>query len=227
MRPRWGLRPTRPQQAAGIRSRAAAVVAVGDRHHPGRRPPPPSRRDEPPGVRAGSHGLRVGPKRRGSVTGRIPHSGSVVVPTITKPASRSRAVTLWSFARLKSPISRAPKVRRRPATARLFLIAIGTPANGRSSPGRSRRPWRSASSAYDVDERVERRRRARRSARATRRRARGRRARRADERRELGHGAEHQVGGVGHAADPSSRSRRPAASRDRPSAPRAARDRIS
>jgi hypothetical protein len=56
-------------------------------------PEPP---DEPPLVRAGSHGLRVGPKRLVLVHGRIPHSGSVVVPTITKPASLNRRTTLWS-----------------------------------------------------------------------------------------------------------------------------------
>ena len=36
--------------------------------------------EEPPGVRVGSHGLRVGPKRAVSVTGRMPHSGRVVDP---------------------------------------------------------------------------------------------------------------------------------------------------
>lgn len=46
--------------------------------------------DDPPGVRSRSHGLRVGPKRRGSVTGRIPTSGALVTPTITKPASLIR-----------------------------------------------------------------------------------------------------------------------------------------
>ena len=52
--------------------------------------------DEPPGVRCRSQGLRVGPKSRASLVGRMPYSGSVVVPTITKPASRRRLVTLWS-----------------------------------------------------------------------------------------------------------------------------------
>ena len=59
--------------------------------------------DEPPGVRSRSHGLRAGPKRRGSVTGRIPHSGSVVVPTMTKPAARRRRTTLWSCRRRRRP----------------------------------------------------------------------------------------------------------------------------
>ena len=46
--------------------------------------------DEPPGVRERSQGLRVAPVWRGSVVGRIPNSGMFVIPTITKPASRSR-----------------------------------------------------------------------------------------------------------------------------------------
>ena len=52
--------------------------------------------EEPPGVRSRSHGLRVGPNRRASLVGRIPYSGSVVVPTITNPASFRRRVMLWS-----------------------------------------------------------------------------------------------------------------------------------
>ena len=48
---------------------------------------------EPPGVRSGSHGLRVD-FWRGSLTGRIPYSGRFVVPTMTKPASLKRLTTL-------------------------------------------------------------------------------------------------------------------------------------
>ena len=46
--------------------------------------------EDPPGVRSGSHGLRVTPVCRGSVVGRIANSGRLVTPTITKPASRRR-----------------------------------------------------------------------------------------------------------------------------------------
>ena len=56
-------------------------------------PEPP---EEPPGVRLVSHGLRVGPKRRGSVTGTMPNSGEAVRPTKTKPASRRRRATKLS-----------------------------------------------------------------------------------------------------------------------------------
>ena len=46
--------------------------------------------DEPPGVRSRSQGLRVGPWRRGSVTGITPISGMFAMPTITQPAWRRR-----------------------------------------------------------------------------------------------------------------------------------------
>ena len=53
--------------------------------------------EDPPLTRSRSHGLRVAPKRLVFVQGRMPHSGSVVVPTITKPAAFRRATTLWSY----------------------------------------------------------------------------------------------------------------------------------
>ena len=52
--------------------------------------------EEPPGVRSRSHGLRAGPKRVGSVTGRIPNSGDLVTPTTMNPASLKRRVTAVS-----------------------------------------------------------------------------------------------------------------------------------
>ena len=133
MRPRWTLSPTKPQHAAGIRiepppslpcatGTIPAATAAAD---------PP---EEPPGVRCRSHGLRVGPNRRASLTGRIPYSGNVVVPTTMKPACFSRLETLLSSLAMNCSISEQPSVRRKPLTGTLFLIAIGTPANGRSSP---------------------------------------------------------------------------------------------
>ena len=44
--------------------------------------------EDPPGVRSVSQGLRVGPLRRGSVTGGMPSSGVLTLPISTKPASR-------------------------------------------------------------------------------------------------------------------------------------------
>jgi len=84
LRPRVGLSPNTPQQEAGIRidpppsppcamgtMRAATAVAE-----------PPL---DPPGVNFVSHGLRVGPYSRGSVTGRIPSSEVLVFPTMISP----------------------------------------------------------------------------------------------------------------------------------------------
>ena len=95
IRPRVGLRPTRPQQAAGMRVEPppSLALAIGRMPAATAAPEPP---EEPPGVRPVSHGLRVGPWRVGSVTGRMPTSGRLVFPTITKPASRRRRTTLVS-----------------------------------------------------------------------------------------------------------------------------------
>ena len=90
------LEPDEAAAGGGDADRAAAVVAMGDRKHARwRRPPPRPRRSRRAYARR-SHGLRVGPKMRASLTGRMPYSGSVVVPTITNPASFRRRVTLWS-----------------------------------------------------------------------------------------------------------------------------------
>src|SRR5919198_3293004 len=94
-RPRLGLSPTSPQQAAGIRiepppSLACAMGTIPDATAAALPP------DEPPGVRVVSHGFRGGPKRSGSVTGRIPSSGVLVFPTTIAPAALSLATTALS-----------------------------------------------------------------------------------------------------------------------------------
>src|SRR4051795_12305651 len=95
IRPRAGLRPTSPQQAAGIliEPPPSDPWATGTIPAATAAAAPP---EEPPGVREVSQGLRVGPKRRGSVTGRIPNSGALVLPTITNPASLIRRTTKLS-----------------------------------------------------------------------------------------------------------------------------------
>ena len=94
---RWrcALRPTSPQHAAGILSDPPPSLpwATGTMPAATAAAEPP---EDPPGVRPRSHGLRTGPWAAGSVTGRIPNSGSFVVPTMTNPARRRRATTLWS-----------------------------------------------------------------------------------------------------------------------------------
>ena len=90
IRPRAGFSPTSPQQAAGIRIEPPPSLpcAIGTIPAATAAAEPPL---EPPGVRSRFHGLWVAPNRRGSVVGRIPISGIVVLPTITNPAARSRA----------------------------------------------------------------------------------------------------------------------------------------
>ena len=48
---------------------------------------------EPPVLRVVSQGLRLAPKRRGSVVGTMPNSGALVRPTKMNPASRRRRTT--------------------------------------------------------------------------------------------------------------------------------------
>src|SRR5258708_36425251 len=86
-RPREGLRPNRPEHAAGIRIDPPPSLAWAA----GTTPPataadaPP---EDPPGVRSRFHGLRAGPKRAGSVTGSRPNSGVLVLPMSTRPPRR-------------------------------------------------------------------------------------------------------------------------------------------
>ena len=60
LRPRVGLRPTRPQQAAGARiePNPSLACAIGSIRAPTAAAAPPL---EPPETRAGSQGFRVGP----------------------------------------------------------------------------------------------------------------------------------------------------------------------
>ena len=74
--------------------------------------------EDPPGVRSRSHGLRVGPLWRGSVVGRIPNSGMFVVPTTTKPASRSRRTRYALWLGRWPERNFEPKFMHSPATGR-------------------------------------------------------------------------------------------------------------
>src|SRR5687768_15320317 len=90
-RPKLGLRPTLPQNAAGMRTEPAPSVPTLSGPSPAATAAavPP---DDPPGVFDGSHGLRVSPVNGEFVSPLQPNSGVVVFPTSTAPASRSRAV---------------------------------------------------------------------------------------------------------------------------------------
>src|SRR5207244_12066231 len=87
--------PPMPQSAAGCLTEppvsepsahgaSPAATAAAD--------PPP----EPPGTRAGSHGLRLGPKAEFSVDEPIANSSVFVLPSSCSPAALQRAATVES-----------------------------------------------------------------------------------------------------------------------------------
>ena len=88
--------------------------------------------EEPPGVRVGSHGLRVWPARPLSVCQRNAKSGRFVRANGMAPASRSRA-TIGASAEAICPARAAtPQVVAEPATSMFSLTVNGTPASGPS-----------------------------------------------------------------------------------------------
>src|SRR5690606_39754210 len=97
MRARVGLRPNRPQQAAGIRIEPPPSVAcaIGSRPAATAAAEPPL---EPPGERLRSHGLWVGPNSAGSVAADKPNSDELVLPMTTRPALRLRLTISLSLA---------------------------------------------------------------------------------------------------------------------------------
>src|SRR5436305_11116478 len=84
--------PTRPQQAAGIRTDPppSEPVAHGTIPAATAAAEPP---DEPPVVRERSQGLRVMPLASLAVQGKIVNSGTLVIPMGIAPAARSRRTT--------------------------------------------------------------------------------------------------------------------------------------
>src|SRR5205807_6464177 len=78
-RPRWVFNPTRPLQEAGIRIEPPPSVADATLARPAATaaPEPPL---DPPGVSSGLHGLRVTPKDRDSVHGKIASYDMCVFP---------------------------------------------------------------------------------------------------------------------------------------------------
>ena len=96
MRPWEGFNPTSPEHEAGIRIEPPPSLAwaIGTMPEATAAAAPP---EDPPGVREVSHGLRVGPKAIGSVTGRVPSSGLEVRPRVTSPAERKRATSSVSL----------------------------------------------------------------------------------------------------------------------------------
>ena len=84
-----------PQQAAGWRIEPPVSEPSAARHSPAAtaaaEPP-----EEPPGIVAGSQGLRVAPKAEFSVEEPIANSSRFVLPRKTAPAARRRSTTAAS-----------------------------------------------------------------------------------------------------------------------------------
>lgn len=134
-RPRLVLRPTRPLQAAGMRTEPppSLAPAAGTMPAATAAPEPP---EEPPGVWPTFHGLRAGPHSSGSVTAFAPNSGVLVLPKITSPASRKRWVTSACWSATSSLSAREPHDVGNPAYSwARSLTRNGTPANGPDRPG--------------------------------------------------------------------------------------------
>src|ERR1019366_6336960 len=93
MTPLVGLRPTRPQREAGIRTEPPPSVAVATPTSPpamaAAEPPL-----EPPGEYSIFHGLRVTPVNKLAVNPSMANSGSVDFPTATAPARNIRSGTV-------------------------------------------------------------------------------------------------------------------------------------
>ena len=107
IRPVEGRMPTRPVYEAGSRVLPPMSVPIASGVTPAAtdaEAPP----EDPPGVRAGSHGLRVMPDNRLSVRPNMASSGVVVLPTMTAPAARSRSTQMSSRSGMKSRNSRLP-----------------------------------------------------------------------------------------------------------------------
>src|SRR5699024_3748483 len=91
-----GLTPTVAVSAAGWRIDPPVSVPIASGACPEARAadePPP----EPPGMRPGSHGLRVGPNAEFSVDEPIANSSMLVLPRIGTPAARNRETTVASY----------------------------------------------------------------------------------------------------------------------------------
>jgi len=130
------LSPNDPVYAAGIRIEPPQSEAVASGVIPdaiaAELPP-----EEPPGVRARFHGLRLAPKSRFRVKAVWPNSGVLVLPTTIAPAALSRAIWTESSCARLSLNGAEPKVVVIPATSSRSLTPSGSPASGPVSAPRT------------------------------------------------------------------------------------------
>ena len=123
-----------PLSAAGMRMEPSVSVPSATSASPAATaaPEPPL---EPPGMRAGSHGLPVRPKCGFSVV--IPHANSwvLVLPITSAPAARSAATTGASRSGSRRKNEEPTRVGK-PATSMMSFTASATPCSGpRSATG--------------------------------------------------------------------------------------------
>src|SRR5262245_46321469 len=130
MRPNDGLWPTSPQKPAGVRVEPPPSLAVAN----GTMPAATALADpplDPPGVRVGSHGLRVTPHALDAVYAHVPNSGAAVLPTGTAPAARNRATWIASASAGGPPLNHNdPWLVGIPSQSSRSLTPNGTPASG-------------------------------------------------------------------------------------------------
>ena len=142
-RPKLGFKPKLPQNAAGMRTLPAPSVPTASGPMPAATAAalPP---DEPPAVLAGFQGLRVMPVSGEFVSPLQPNSGVVVLPRITAPVSRRRAVAGASTSQACAGSTvREPRKVGQPLTRIRSLIETGTPSRSRTAHARPSAPrWR-------------------------------------------------------------------------------------
>src|SRR5262249_3655809 len=89
--------------------------------------------DEPAGLRAGFHGLRVAPNSSLTVFAPAANSGVLVLPRMMAPSLRSRATTSASSVGTKSLYRGDAKVVRMPAVGVISLMRTGRPSSRRGA----------------------------------------------------------------------------------------------
>ena len=127
-RPKLGLKPTTPHQAAGMRIEPPASVPIcsGPKCAAAAAPAP---EEEPPGVRIRSQGLRVMPCSGQSPGDFQPNSVVVVLPKITAPAAFSPITAGASCAMGAVEEVRLPRRVAKPARSSKSFTVAGTPSS--------------------------------------------------------------------------------------------------
>src|SRR4029453_8540632 len=99
--PGEGGKPHTPHIAAGMRSEppVSEPVQTGSISVASATAEPP---DEPPGLSSGAKGLPVAPHTTLRLFAPAPNSGTLVLPTTTAPAARTRATITLSWLGTKS-----------------------------------------------------------------------------------------------------------------------------